>query len=123
VTTTQEQNKKNVREYWIEVLQNQRIEMIPKLLAPNYTFNGQPASVKDNAEFVASLHKEFPGFTYIIYDLIAEGEQVAIRWRLVAPATATRGAGYCLGANIITGSGGKGVSNWQVNEPFALDAS
>jgi predicted SnoaL-like aldol condensation-catalyzing enzyme len=123
VTTTQEQNKKNVREYWIEVLQNQRIELIPKLLAPNYTFNGQPASVKDNAEFVASLHKEFPGFTYNIYDLIAEGEQVDIRWRRVAPATATRGAGYCLGANIITGSGGKGVSNWQVNEPFALDAS
>jgi len=123
VTTTQEQNKKNVKEYWIEVLQNQRVELIPKLLAANYKFNGQPASVEDNTKFVASLHEQYPGFTYIIYDLIAEGEQVAIRWRLVAPATATRGAGYCLGANLITGSGGKGVSNWQVNEPFTPDAS
>lgn len=116
----QDLNKEGIIRYFIEVLQNKNVDLIPSMLAPNYTFNGQPASAKDNAGFVAYLHQEFPNFRYDILGATAQEDRVVLYWRLNAPATADRGAGYCMGANFVIGAKGLCVSNVQVSEPFTL---
>lgn len=118
MTDSVKHNKDNVRRYFIEVLQNQNVALIPELLADNYTFDGKPADVAGNTAFVKILHDQYGDFKYEIFDLIGEHEHVCIRWRLNAPASAKSGAGFIDGANFITGKDGKALTNWQVSTEF-----
>ncbi|MFI4949838.1 MAG: nuclear transport factor 2 family protein [Caulobacterales bacterium] len=125
MANVQETNKLAVIRYFIEVLQNQDVSLIPQLLAPNYTFNGQPASVDGNKKFVAFLQEQYPGFRYDIIQAFAMEDRVILAWRLNAPAITSgpnaRPSGTIMGSNFVTGANGMAVSNWQVSEPFVPD--
>jgi hypothetical protein len=125
--SVQETNKQLVIRYFIEVLQNQDVSLIPQLLAPNYTFNGKPASVQGNQQFVAFLQSQYPGFRYDILQAFAMDDRVVLAWRLNAPAITSgpnaRPSGTIMGSNFITGANGMAVSNWQVSEAFVPDPS
>jgi hypothetical protein len=125
--TLQDTNKAGVERYFIEVLQNQKTDLIPNMLAPNYTFNGKPASVAGNEEFVAFLQSQYPGFHYDILNTFGMDDKVIITWRLVAPAITSgpsaRPSGTIMGANFLTCANNMAVSNVQVSEDFVPDPS
>ena len=118
--STVEKNKKGIVRYFIEVLQNQHVDLIPEMLDANYTYDGQPSDVAGNVAFVKFLHEQFPGMTYDILSVIGEDDMVAMRWQLNAPATATRGAGTIQGTNFVKCKGGKALANVQVSEGLKL---
>ena len=120
--STVEKNKKGIVRYFIEVLQNQHVDLIPEMLDANYTFDGQPSDVAGNVAFVKSLHDQFPGMTYDIFWVVGDADMVAMRWQLNAPATATRGSGTIQGTNLVKCRDGKAFANVQISEGLVLDA-
>ena len=125
MASVQETNKAGVTRYFIEVLQNQNVSLIPQMLAPSYTFNGKPASVAGNQKFVAFLQSQYPGFRYDILGTFAMDDKVIITWRLNAPAIPSgpnaRPSGTIMGSNFLTCANNQAVSNVQVSEDFVPD--
>jgi len=81
-----EENKQIVREFIEEVLNRQRVDLIGELLAPDYAlhFPGMPEPLKREAfpVFIASFPAAFPDFRLAVESLIAEGDEVAVRFVL-----------------------------------------
>jgi steroid delta-isomerase-like uncharacterized protein len=81
-----EENKQIVREFIEEVLNRQRVDLMSELLAPDYAlhFPGMPGPLKREAfpVFIASFPAAFPDFHLAVESLIAEGDEVAVRFVL-----------------------------------------
>ena len=81
-----DQNKEIVRTFVAEVLNQQRIELLPELLAPDYAlyFPGmaEPMTLEAFPEFIVSFPKAFPDFQIVTESFIAEGDEVAVRFVL-----------------------------------------
>jgi steroid delta-isomerase-like uncharacterized protein len=81
-----EENKAIVRRFW-GVWEEGNIDLVDELLAPDY-FNHTPAS-PDQATgpegvkgVVAMFRSAIPDLRVVVEDMIAEGEKVAVRYRL-----------------------------------------
>jgi predicted ester cyclase len=104
--------KAGVGRFWEDVLGKGDVNGLGKGLSPSYTFNGQPQSGEQVAAWITSLHQQMPDLVFTVNDLLGEGEQVAIRWTLVATRDGQKVT--TSGTNIITfGSDGLALSNWQ----------
>jgi predicted ester cyclase len=109
----EERNKQVAMDFWGKGLNQQNFDVMAEIGSPVYSYNGEPSSLESNKEWVISLHAEYPGLEFTFDDILAEGEKVAVRWRLNAPAHGDRPAGWKTGTNILTIADGQVVSNWQ----------
>ncbi len=72
------------RLYLKEVVNNQRLELLPKIFSESYVFHGMNGKdgypVKNNylKPFLISLFNAFPDLHYTIDNIIAEGDKVAV---------------------------------------------
>jgi predicted ester cyclase len=108
-----EQNKEVAISFFSEGITNQNFDVITRVLSPMYSYNGTPSSVADNKAWVIGLHQTYPGLAFQFEAILAEGDMVAFRWRMTAPASGARPAGYTTGSNIITVADGQILTNWQ----------
>ncbi|MBC7637299.1 MAG: nuclear transport factor 2 family protein [Acetobacteraceae bacterium] len=113
MSETSDQNKANTVEFFMKVFNEGDVGLIGDLLSPDYKYNGQPSSVKDNAGWVQALRSEFSGLVFTIEAILAEDDKVALRWRMTAPANSAGGAGYVTATNILSFVGGQAISNDQ----------
>lgn len=81
-----EENKQIVREFIDEILNRQRVELVDKLLASDYAlyFPGAPEPMTRETfpQFIAAFPAAFPDFQIAVETLIAEGDEVAVRFVL-----------------------------------------
>lgn len=81
-----EQSKAIVRKFIEEILNGQRVELVGELLAPDYElyFPGAPEPMNREAfpQFIAGFPAAFPDFEIAVETLIAEGDEVAVRFVL-----------------------------------------
>lgn len=68
------ENKEIVRRYFDERWNHHNLDICDELLAPN--------DIDDAKEFVRSFHAILGNIRLTILDLLAEGNQVAIHWRI-----------------------------------------
>jgi steroid delta-isomerase-like uncharacterized protein len=69
------ENKELVRRYFDERWNKHNLDICDELLAPS-------VDIKDAKEFVRSFHAIFGNLQLTILDLLAEGNQVAVHWRV-----------------------------------------
>jgi predicted SnoaL-like aldol condensation-catalyzing enzyme len=80
-----EQNKETLRRYHIEELFNKgNLAIADKIISPDYVYHGPggtefkgPEGVK---QMVAGFRTAFPDVHYMIEDMVAEGDKVAVRY-------------------------------------------
>ncbi len=77
---------------WFEEVWNQRrIETVNELLTPDSVCESETGVLKGPEEFLAKAYTPFismlPDLAISIDDLIAEGDQVAVRWRATGTHT------------------------------------
>jgi predicted ester cyclase len=113
MTSDKESTKALVRRFFQKVFNEQNFDVLSELLSPHYSYNGEPSSIEGNKAWVISLHSTYPGLCFSFDDILSEGEKVAIRWRMTAPAHGGRAAGYVTGTNIITFDNGQAITNVQ----------
>jgi steroid delta-isomerase-like uncharacterized protein len=81
-----EQNKRIIREFIDEILNRQHLELVEKFLASDYRlyFAGAPESVDREAfpRFTTVFPTAFPDFRLAIKSVVAEGDEVAVRFVL-----------------------------------------
>jgi predicted SnoaL-like aldol condensation-catalyzing enzyme len=106
-------NKKTTIKFWEQVLNDQKFDLVPELLSPDYKFNGTPTNAAQTIGWVTGLHKEMPDLHFTIETILAEDDKVALRWRLTATDPATKKKSYNLGTNIIVFKDGQAVTNDQ----------
>lgn len=79
-------NKQIVRRFVEEILNRQRVELVDELLASDYElhFPGAPGPLNRNAfpSFIAGFPAAFPDFRIAVESVIAEGDEVAVRFVL-----------------------------------------
>jgi hypothetical protein len=90
-----------------------KYDFVGDLLSDSYQFNGKLSSVSENKVWLATLHKRYSGMAFTCEDIIAEGNKVAVRWRLHIPSYKTYGPGWFIGTNIMTFDGDRLISNVQ----------
>ena len=69
------ENKELVRRYFDERWNHYNLDICDELLAPS-------VDIEDAKEFVRSFHAIFGNIQLTILDLLAEGNQVAVHWRV-----------------------------------------
>ena len=81
-----EQNKEIVRKFVEEVLNRQRLELVDELLAADYVlyFPGMPGPMNREAfpQLAATFPVAFPNFRIAVESLVAEHDEVAVRFVL-----------------------------------------
>lgn len=105
--------KKLAEQFWNEVLNEQNYELVPKLLSPDYKFNGVATPPPATIGWVKSLHQKYPDLKFTIEDILADEHKVALRWRLTATDPASGLRGYHTGTNIIVFKDDQAITNDQ----------
>ena len=108
-----EANKALVRKIWNTVFNERNLEPVDSLLAPEYTFQGQPQTPAQLKGWIQELFKEWPDIYFTILDLLGDADQVAIRHELNATDPENGERMHTVATNVITIADGKFVSNWQ----------
>lgn len=84
----EETNKALVRRFYDEVWNQNKVEVVDELYAADYTVGNLPPWRKPGAaglkEFVVDNHRMFPDIHYEIGFMVAEGDTVAVYWRVTA---------------------------------------
>ncbi len=128
-----EENKATVRRFTEEVNQG-NVAALDELCAPNWVYHDPDfpdvRTLEDYKRFATEARSAFPDFHTTIEDLIAEGDQVVVRftWRgtntgdIVTPMhiPATGKQVSVTGINIVRFAGGKGVEVWSVGDSLGL---
>jgi ketosteroid isomerase-like protein len=109
---TAQQNKALVARFFSEAFDRNNPAVVDELIDPAYAFNGHATTPDQTRNWVVGLHARFNDMHFEVLDLLAEGDKVAIRWRM----TGTTPVGQRVtdtGTNVITVRDGRAVSNWQ----------
>jgi steroid delta-isomerase-like uncharacterized protein len=78
-----EDNKALVRRFWEGLVGTGDLALADELLAPGYTvhYGGNPPMDRDGfLQFLDALRSAFPDVAVTVEDLLAEGDEVAVRW-------------------------------------------
>jgi steroid delta-isomerase-like uncharacterized protein len=78
-------NKSVARRYFAEVLNRGNFTVAGELLAPDVVFRNPPVIARGVDEFRAAIEAvrgAFPDLQFVIEDELAEGDRVAMRWRV-----------------------------------------
>jgi len=126
-----EQNEVLVRRFYDEVLNQGNAAALAELVAPDFVdhqpFPGQGAGRAGLQESLAKFRAAFPDLRYTIEDLIAAGDEVAVRstWRGTNQGPffgrpATGNAVAVTDIDIVRIAGGQLVEGWGLTDEMAL---
>jgi steroid delta-isomerase-like uncharacterized protein len=76
-------SKALVRRFWEDLVGVGAVTIADELLAPDYTvhYAGNPPMDRDGfLQFLGALRSAFPDLAVTVEDLLAEGDEVAVRW-------------------------------------------
>ena len=105
-------NKKRAQDFWEKVLNGGQFDLIGKLLAPNYTFNGHPSPAAGTAAWLKAVREAAPDTFFRIESMVGANDTVAIRWTVTATADGKKT--MLTGENVLTfNADGQCTSNWQ----------
>ncbi len=76
-----EQNKTTIRRLYDECLNQKDLDVAHELIAENFT-SPEADGVEGFRKLARALHAAFDPVTYTIEDIVAEGDKMAIRWRM-----------------------------------------
>src|SRR5215831_6969240 len=83
-----EENKELIRQYMHAVWGAGDLTVADQLLADDYIDHNAPPGIASDRtghrRSVAAFHNAFPDAEFFLEDLIAEGDQVVVRWRMQA---------------------------------------
>ncbi len=113
MASLEERNKQIAVDFFSKAINDQNFDAMAEILSPIYTYNGEPSSLAGNKDWVIGLHATYPGLTFTFDDILAEGNKVAFRWRMTAPAQGARPAGWMTGTNIVLVADGQILTNFQ----------
>src|SRR5919199_120338 len=84
--TSAKENKAIARRYYVEAHNTWDAELVDRLLAPDYVdhnrFPGMAPDREGTKRTISLFPIAFPGSEFIVKDMIAEGDTVAVRWTL-----------------------------------------
>jgi steroid delta-isomerase-like uncharacterized protein len=129
-----EDNKAAVRRYFEEVLNQGNLARAYELNAPNWVYHDpivpDVRTLEDYNQWFTQIRSAYPDFHVTIEDMIAEGDQVVVRytWRgtntgdFVTPMhiPATGKQVTVTGITIVRFAGGKGVEVWNQSDSLGL---
>jgi steroid delta-isomerase-like uncharacterized protein len=130
-----EDNKALVRRYFEEVLNQGNLALADELNDPNWVYHDPVVpdvrTIADYTQWFTQIRSAFPDFHVTIQDLIAEGDQVVVRysWRgtntgdFVTPAMQFPATGKQVtvtGMSIGRFAGGKGVEVWNQTDSLGI---
>lgn len=78
-------NKELIRDLYIDVYQNENLEIIDEIISPNFTSNDWPESFIGPGGFKKyyyTLKKTFPFLNMEVNDLIAENNRIIVLWKM-----------------------------------------
>ena len=76
-----EENKTIIRRFMTEMLTMADVSKVDQLLSPNYQNALLPGtSIETFKQFISASHKAIPDAKYTIESMVAEGDQVAVRF-------------------------------------------
>jgi steroid delta-isomerase-like uncharacterized protein len=129
-----EDNKATVRRYFGEVLNQGNLALVDELNAPNWVYHDPVVpdvrTLEDYTQWFTAIRSAFPDFHVTIEDMIAEGDEVVVRYTwhgtntgdLVAPMPipATGKQVNMTGITFVRFAGGKGVEVWNQADSLGL---
>jgi steroid delta-isomerase-like uncharacterized protein len=125
-----EENKANVHRFTEEGWNQGNIAVFDELSAPNWVYHDPTLpdvrTLADYKRFATEILSAFPDFHATIEDMIAEGDQVVVRYTLRGtntgdivtpmPIPATGKQVSVTGIAIVRFAGGKGVEVWEQDD-------
>lgn len=129
-----EDNKATVRRFTEEGWNQGNVAVFDELNAPNWVYHdpGFPdvRTLEDYKSWVTETRGAFPDLHFTIEDLVAEGDQVVVRWTARGtntgdivtpmPLPATGRQVTITGISIVRFAGGKGVEVWDQSDSLGL---
>jgi predicted ester cyclase len=80
-------NKRLVRRFYREVYGDWNMALVPEVVSPRFTSHdwpeGGPTGPQGFELFYSAIRAALPDARYEVDDLIAEGDKVVVRWRLL----------------------------------------
>jgi len=124
-------NKGLVRRFYKEVFAHWNMALVDQVLSPQFTSHdwpeGSSAGPQAFREFYSAIRSAVPDARYEVDDLIAEGDKVVVRWRLLGThkgdfrGIAPTGRAITLkGIAIYRVEGGKLMERWVVSDVHGL---
>lgn len=109
---TSDLNKSNTVRFFNLVFNDGNMDVVDELISPDYKFNGVATSALATKQWASGLRASYPGLHFSIERILAEDDNVALRWRMTA--TAPNGVkGYITGTNILVFVSGQAIANDQ----------
>ena len=79
-------NKATVRRFFEEVLNQGKVALLDELFAPNFLYHDATRpdvrTLEDYKRFLTETHSAFPDVHFTLEDVIAEGEELVVRWTM-----------------------------------------
>lgn len=124
-------NKALVRRFYTEVFGNWNMALVDEVLSPQFVSHDWPedgpTGPKGFHHFYKAIRSALPDARYEVDDLIAEGDKVVVRWRLLGThqgefrGMAPTGRAITLkGVAIYRVKSGKLMERWVVSDMYGL---
>lgn len=124
-------NKGLVRRFYKEVFGDWNMALVDEVVSPRFVSHdwpeGGPTGPRAFRDFYSAIRSAVPNARYEVDDLIAEGDKVVVRWRMLGTHTGDfRGIGatgrdiVLEGIAIYRVEGGKLVERWVVTDLYGL---
>jgi steroid delta-isomerase-like uncharacterized protein len=79
-------NKATVRRFFEEVLNQGKVALLDELFAPNFLYHDatrpEVRTLEDYKRFLTETRSAFPDVHFTLEDVIAEGEELVVRWTM-----------------------------------------
>jgi predicted ester cyclase len=124
-------NKELVRRFYKEVYGAWNMALVDDLVSPRFISHdwpeGGPTGPQAFRDYYSALRSAVPDARYVVDDLIAEGDRVVVRWRMLGTQERAFGdippAGRPItlkGIAVYRLEGGKLVERWVVSDVYGL---
>jgi predicted ester cyclase len=124
-------NKELVRRFYKEVYVDWNMAVVDAVMSPRFISHdwpeGGPTGPRAFRDYYAAILSAVPDAHYVVDDLIAEGDKVVVRWRLLGThqrafngIPPTSAAITLRGVAIYRLEGGKLMERWVVSDLYSL---
>jgi len=80
-------NKELVRRFYKEVYVDWKMELVDEVVSPRFTSHdwpeGDPTGPQGFRNYYSAIRSALPDARYAVDDMVAEGDRVVVRWRLL----------------------------------------
>lgn len=114
-------NKELLRRFYKEVYVDWNMEMAGEVLSPRFISHdwpeGGPTGLEAFRDYYSAIRSAIPDARYEIDDLIAEGDRVVVRWRMLGTHKGAFGDIPASGKSIIL----KGIAIYRVEDGILME--